>query len=81
MTALSIRRMNYTLARREQAGTMELSPQREKEIKIELAREQRDTFMKNARWAKEHASSKDVQLYVRIACRFHKRLQELKVQP
>lgn len=81
MTALSIRNMNMTMARREQSSGRPLSPQREKEIKIEVTREQRDNFLRNARWAKEHASKKDVQMYVKIACRFHRRLKELKALP
>jgi hypothetical protein len=80
MTALSIRNMNFTLSRREQSGGHALSPEREKQIKIDVTLEQRDTFLRNARWAKKHGLTKDVQIYVRMACRFHKRLRELKAQ-
>lgn len=76
MTALSIRSMNMTMARREQGGGRGLSLDREKEILIELAREQRDAFLKNARWAKKHGLIKDMQLYVKMACRFHRRLHQ-----
>lgn len=80
MTALSIRNMNMTLARREQSGGRGLPPEHEKRILIETALEQRDTFLRNARWAKKHGLLKDTQMYIKIACRFHRRSQELKVQ-
>lgn len=71
--------MNMTLARRDQGGGRPLSPEKEKQIKIDTAREQRDLFLRNARWAKQNGLTKDKELYVKMACRFHRRLlQHLK---
>jgi hypothetical protein len=77
---LAYRHMQMTLARREQDGGLGLSPEAEKQIKIDVTSQQRNTFLRNARWAKEHGLTKDMQIYVRMACRFHRRLQELKAQ-